>query len=381
LKAHGISKFEFLLVGPFSYGSNNCPLILPFTLSRGNLEDLIIASDTVAKSNPLLLNCPSNIVVSCGQPVAYGPVTYGACGEVTLTYSPAAGSSFPVGVTPVTVTLADTDGNSTNCTFTVTVLDTSSPTVPVLPVLTGQCSVSVPTPTATNSCGITKKIAIGTTSDPLTYTTQGTNIVHWSFDDGNGIVSTANQTVIVKDTIAPVAPVLPTVTGSCSAPVTLTAPTATDNCAGTVTGTTTTVFPITAQGTTAVTWRFSDGNNTSTATQNVVIAGLAFKGFYSPISTVSNLCTAPVVVNQGSVLPIKFDMLCGTTPITAGTAPIVKIQLWTGCQFVSEPISVAAVYNNDWHYNWDTSAWAKGIYKVIVVLPDGTSRYVFVKLK
>jgi hypothetical protein len=251
----------------------------------------------------------------------------------------------------------------------------------VLPVLTGQCSVSVPTPTATNSCGITKKIAIGTTSDPLTYTTQGTNIVHWSFDDGNGIVSTANQTVIVKDTIAPVAPVLPTVTGSCSAPVTLTAPTATDNCAGTVTGTTTTVFPITAQGTTVVTWRFSDGNNTSTATQNVVIAGLAFKGFYSPISTVSNLCTAPVVVNQGSVLPIKFDMLCGTTPITAGTAPIVKIQLWTGCQFVSEPISVAAVYNNDWHYNWDTSAWAKGIYKVIVILPDGTSRNVFVKLK
>jgi hypothetical protein len=382
LKAHGTAKFEILMVGPFSYGSNNCPLILPFTLSRGNLEDLVIASDTVAKSNPLLLNCPSNIVVSCGQPVVYGPVTYGACGQVDITFNPAAGSSLPVGVTPVTVTLADHDGNSTNCSFTVTVLDTSSPTVPTLPVLTGQCSVTVPTPTATNTCGITTKTATGTTSDPLLYTTQGTNTVHWSFNDGNGNVSTGNQTVIVKDTIPPVTPVLPAVTGSCSTPVTLTAPTATDNCAGTVTGTTTTVFPITAQGTTAVVWRFNDGNgNTSTATQNVVMAGLTFKGFYSPVGTVSNLCTAPVQANQGSVLPLKFDMLCGTTTITAGTAPIVKIQLWTGCQFVSEPVSVAAVYNNDWHYNWDTSAWAKGIYKVIVILPDGTSRYVFVKLK
>ena len=38
---------------------------------------------------------------------------------------------------------------------------------------------------------------------------------------------------------------------------TLTAPTATDNCSGTITGTTST-FPITAQGTTVVTWTFED---------------------------------------------------------------------------------------------------------------------------
>ena len=49
--------------------------------------------------------------------------------------------------------------------------------------------------------------------------------------------------------------------------------------------------------------------------------------------------------------------------------------------FVSEPISVSAVYLNDWHYNWDTSPWAKGIYKVIVILPDGTTKYAFVRLK
>jgi hypothetical protein len=536
LKVYGRKLFDTLLLGPFEFGGTNgaCPLIIPFSLVSGKLENFIFATDGAAKSNPMLLNCPSNVVVNCGQPVNYGQLSYAACGDVSIAYNPPAGSAFPVGTTPVTVTLSDTNGNSTNCTFTVTVVDNSTPTVPSLAVLTGQCSVQVPTPTATNICGITTNIVTGKTSDPLTYTSQGTNIVHWSFNDGNGNIATANQTVIVKDTTPPATPSLPTVTGTCSAPVILTPPTTTDNCAGTVTGTTTdptnytttgtftvhwtfndgngntstanqTVIVVdnstptvpslpvltgqcsvqvptptatsicgtttnivtgttsdpltyTGQGTNIVHWSFNDGNgniatanqtvivkdttppatpslptitgdcsapvtltpptttdncagtvtgtttdptnytqtgtftvhwtfndgngNTSTANQTVIVGGgLTFQGFYSPIGTVSNLCASPVIVNQGSVLPIKFDMLCGSTPITAGPAPIVKIQLWTGCAFVSEPISVDAVYQNNWHFNWDTTGWAKGIYKVVVILPDGTSQYVFVRLK
>jgi hypothetical protein len=382
LKLYGVVKFETLIVGPFTFGGANCPLIIPFSVNSGNLSNFVFATDAVAKSNPLLLNCPTNVVVNCGAPVVYGPVTYGACGDVTITYNPPAGTSFPVGITPVQVTLADQNGNSTNCTFTVTVVDNSLPTVPALPTLTGQCSVQVPTPTSTDTCGITTKTVTGTTSDPLTYSTQGTNIVHWSFSDGNGNTNTGNQTVIVKDTNAPAAPVLPTVTGSCGVPVTLTRPTATDNCAGTVTGSTTDPLTYSNVGIYTVHWTFSDGNgNSSTANQTVNMGSLNFTGFYSPISTVSNLCTAPVVVNQGSVLPIKFDVLCGSTPITAGPAPTVKIQLWTGCSFVNEPISVSATYQNNWHYNWDTTPWAKGIYKVIVILQDGTSKYAFVRLK
>jgi len=55
----------------------------------------------------------------------------------------------------------------------------------------------------------------------------------------------------------------------------LTAPTATDNCSGSITGTTTTVLPITAQGTTVVTWAYIDTEgNISTQTQNIVIEDL-----------------------------------------------------------------------------------------------------------
>src|SRR3989442_6423109 len=100
------------------------------------------------------------------------------------------------------------------------------PKVATLPVVTGQCSASVTAPSATDNCAgpIT-----GTTSDPLSYSMQGTFTVHWTYNDGNGNSSTEDQTVIVKDTTAPMANVatLPTVSGQCSASVI--APSATDN--------------------------------------------------------------------------------------------------------------------------------------------------------
>ena len=74
-----------------------------------------------------------------------------------------------------------------------------------------------------------------------------------------------------EDVTPPVTPTLTDVNvGQCSG--TPTAPTTTDICAGTITGTTSTTFPITAQGTTIVTWTFDDGNgNSTTADQNVIV--------------------------------------------------------------------------------------------------------------
>src|SRR6185436_18613539 len=109
-----------------------------------------------------------------------------------------------------------------------------------------------------------------TTVDPLTYNSQGTFTVHWTFNDGNGNTSTANQTVIVDDVTAPVAPTVADATGECS--VTVTAPTATDNCVGSVTATTSDPLTYTTQGTFTVHWTFNDGNgNSSTANQTVIV--------------------------------------------------------------------------------------------------------------
>src|SRR5439155_7093619 len=98
------------------------------------------------------------------------------------------------------------------------------------------------------------------------YNSQGTFTVHWTFNDGHGNSSTADQTVIVHDATPPVAPTIADATGECS--VTVTAPTATDACVGTVTGTTSDPLTYNSHGTFTVHWTFNDGRcNSSTADQ------------------------------------------------------------------------------------------------------------------
>jgi hypothetical protein len=226
---------------------------------------------------------------------------------------------------------------------------------------------------------------LGTTTDALSYNTQGTHTVTWKFDDGHGNILTKTQDVIIQDTVAPVAPVLPVVTAaSCGSPVTgLPIPYATDNCAGQVPGSTTTTFPITTLGTNLVIWTFNDGNgNSSTSTQKVVLNGLTLVGFYAPLNASGGLCTAPAKnVKSGSVIPIKFDVKCGATFVTTGTPPVVKVESWAGCTPSNTLLSVNAEYLNDWHANWDTTGWKSGVYKIIVELPDGSTPFVFVNLK
>ena len=212
----------------------------------------------------------------------------------------------------------------------------------------------------------------------------GQNTVTVTAVDELGDTATCSFVVNVVDSKAPVAPVLADVVRTCGSAVTLTPPTTSDACSGTITGTTTTVFPITQPGTTTVTWTFTDGQGrSSTATQKVTIGGYTFVGFYSPIGTSGGTCTAVAKeIKAGSATPIKFDYKCGSSVITTGVKPIVKIQQWSNsCNLLSEPVSISAEYQNDWHINWDSTGWAKGLYKIIAVLPDGTSQHVFVRLK
>ena len=383
LKTNAVWKFETVILGPFDFSGANCPLLVPFTLDSGNLDNLVLAVDTVGKTVPMQVTCPSDQVFNCGDTVKYAAVNVnGGCGNITATWSLPENYAFPINVpTQVTVTATDGDGVTGSCNFNVTVVDTKAPVVPPLPdVNVGQCSGTPPIPVAMDSCAGPIK---GTTKTPFPITQQGTTVVTWSFDDGHGNVSTGTQNVIVKDTIPPVKPNLTDLVFGCSVPAFVTPPTTTDACVGTVTGTTTTTFPITTLGTNLVTWRFDDGHgNVTTATQKVIVTGLTFQGFYSPIGGTGGTCSAAFTTqNQGSILPIKFDVLCGNTVITSGAPPMVQIQQWVNCAAVGQPINVNAVYQNNWHYNWDTSTASKGVYKVIITLPDGTSATVFVKLK
>jgi len=78
------------------------------------------------------------------------------------------------------------------------------PNTAQLPDISGDCNTIISNiPTATDNCVGT---IIATTTDPLNYSIPGTYIIHWTYSDGNGNISTQNQNVIVNS------PALPTTT-------------------------------------------------------------------------------------------------------------------------------------------------------------------------
>ena len=178
------------------------------------------------------------------------------------------GGSYNIGINPVNIAGSNTGDGYVN----ITVLCSPTmitPDVATLSDISGECSTNPPAPTASNDCGGT---IAGIPDVALPISTYGTTIVTWTYDDGQGNVTTQTQNIIVTDATAPVPdstslPDLPDMCDVNSVP----APTATDNCVGQITGTTTTTFPITTPGPSVITWTFDDGQgNISTQTQNVL---------------------------------------------------------------------------------------------------------------
>lgn len=189
----------------------------------------------------------------------------------------------------------DGNGNVLEVEQNVLIDDTEAPVLDApLAELSAQCALTITTsPTATDNCG---SVVTGTTEDPLTFTTQGTFVVNWKFNDGHGNTLESAQTVIIDDTQAPVPTVatLPLINGGCSATVT-DIPTATDNCAGTILATTTNPLSYSVPGTFVITWTFDDHNgNTTQQTQTVVIEDNASPVIPTPVFEVSSATNAGV---------------------------------------------------------------------------------------
>lgn len=252
-----------------------------------------------------------------GAVASYKWMQYGNLVATTTTANYTATASGPYTVTAV---------NTGNCAvtsnaITVTVSDDVAPVAnaSTLPVITGACAATVFTaPTATDNCAGT---ITGTTSDPLSYTTQGTYTIHWTFSDGNGNTSTQDQTVIVSDTEKPTitAPSEVSVVndaGQCGATINnIGTPVTADNCgvASVTNDHPSNYYPV---GITIVTWKVTDvnGNTTDTATQRVTVIDNEL-----PTITVNNItvnnnagaCEATVVL----AAPATADN-CGVASVT-----------------------------------------------------------------
>jgi hypothetical protein len=253
-------------------------------------------------------------------------VAAGASTTMTVTFDPGG-----VGLRTATVNIANNDATENPYTFNIQGSGDADVAVPVADVsnidVTASCSITLTPPTATDNCAGT---VTGTTTDPTSYSTQGTYTVNWTYSDGNGNISTQTQTVTVDDVALPVADVSNIdVTASCS--INLTAPTATDNCAGSIIGTTTDPTSYSTQGTYTVTWTYNDGNgNTATQTQTVVVDDVA-----GPVADVSNIdVTASCSVSLTA--PTATDNCAGTI---------------TGTTTDPTTYSVQGTYTVTWTYN------------------------------
>ncbi len=203
-----------------------------------------------------------------GSGIQATAVTVPAGLNLKITYDGSATLPVDLGTYVVAANIEEANYNGdTSGILTISDLTPPVPDLAILPNATGECSVTPVAPTATDfySGAVT-----GTTITPFPVTVQGTTAITWSYDDGNGNISTQNQSVILSDITAPLAPALPDVTGECSA--TAVAPVTTDACRGSITGTTSDPLTYTTQGSHLITWNFNDGNgNSINVTQNVVI--------------------------------------------------------------------------------------------------------------
>ena len=101
----------------------------------GNSDTCSFSITVVDTVSPVITGCPSAITQnndtdSCGAVVNWAaPTYYDNSDYYTVSASHASGDYFPVGTTTVTITVADSSGNSSVCAFDVTVEDAQVPYV------------------------------------------------------------------------------------------------------------------------------------------------------------------------------------------------------------------------------------------------------------
>jgi uncharacterized repeat protein (TIGR01451 family) len=204
-------------------------------------------------------------------------------GPNSISCSPASGSSFNLGTTPVTCTATDEAGNSSSCTFNVT--------VQTLQTCAFTCPSNIVQDADTGSCGAVVTYA-ATTSDEcgaVTYTNAktGASLPSGStFPVGTTTVRARAASgesclfrVTIRDTqppsfTCPSAITVNAAAGACNARLTINAPAVTDNCTGaTIKGVRddnrllTDPYPA---GTTTITWTAKDKAGLTTECQQVV---------------------------------------------------------------------------------------------------------------
>jgi hypothetical protein len=173
---------------------------------------------TLTPGSPLdnqapVITVPANITkeaTGATTPVTYSPAPTAnddVDGPVAVTCDPVSGSSFPVGTATVTCKAKDTAGNEGTKTFTVTITDTTPPTIAVgglsNGVLTSKDQTTVNF-TATATDLVDGSVAVSCTPQSGSTFKYGSTDVNCTATDAHNNTGTFTFSVLVTDGVAPV---------------------------------------------------------------------------------------------------------------------------------------------------------------------------------
>ncbi len=286
---------------------------------------------TVVDTTAPTVTAPAAVTVeqsaADGTPVHIGQATATDICDANPTITNDAPAVFPLGTTTVTWTATDASGNPATARQSVTVEDTTAPTLTVPDDVVVEQSdhngteVPLHGATATDICDANPVV----TTDSHSLFPLGTTTVTWTATDASGNRSTGTQQVSVIDTTPPVltAPHDVTVeqTNLDGTPANLGAPTVSDICDATpvVTNDAPEVFPL---GTTTVTWTATDAaGNVATDTQTVTVVDTTPPELTRP-EPVSVEQTAADGTPVGLHPPLASD-ICDANPVVTSDAPAV----------------------------------------------------------
>ncbi|MNJ97472.1 HYR domain protein [compost metagenome] len=110
--------------------------------------------------SPVIVNCPASIsqnsdAEQCGAIVNWVVPSFSDNCGATISGTATPGNYFPVGVSNVSYTVVDNAGNSTSCSFSITITDAEAPVIDC-PDTVATCNplVEYPLPTVSDNCGV-----------------------------------------------------------------------------------------------------------------------------------------------------------------------------------------------------------------------------------
>jgi hypothetical protein len=362
----------------------------------------VVVQDITAPVLPTITDTEVQATSKDGAVVTYSAkATDIVDGDVDVTFSPASGSTLPVGITTVSYTATDKTGNTAAAkSFTVTVdeyvpADTTPPvlTLPkdIVIEATGPNGAAV-TFNATASDNVDGSVPVICSNSSGSTFTLGDTTVNCSATDAAGNTVNGSFKITVQDTTAPTittpAAVAVKTIGKLTT-VDLGNATTSDLVSSgadlKITNNAPASFPV---GTTIVTWTATDkAGNSNTATQKVTVT-YNYSGVLQPINRENNS-----QFKLGSTVPVKFILTTANGgPVDFATASIsVKQGLVASSSTVVEDTCTLAastgstfkydLTSNQYIYNLSTKSYTTGWYTIIITLDDGTVSTVAINLK